>query len=202
MGRTHETAEQLELDLGVGWRIRTVREILFFAIMPDAEAAARIGALGRDITQRYGLSGRLHAPDRLHVSLLGFQLDAHGRDELIALAKQIGAGATASCFDVTLTRALSFGRAPLRPLVLCCSEESAASLATLQANLFQAADEHGLGLRGRSGFEPHLTLAYREPRIPDTILADAISWPARELVLVYSEQGRGRYRSIGRWPLG
>jgi hypothetical protein len=44
-------------------------------------------------------------------------------------------------------------------------------------------------------------LAYREPAIPVTRLDDPVTWPARELALKRSQQGRGRYSYIGRWPL-
>lgn len=169
-------------------------------VMPDREAAARITALARNLTRRHGLSGRLHPADRLHVSLLGFRLDARERNELVALAAQVGAATRASSFDVVLSTALSFGTAPLRPLVLRCGGGSDLALTELQAALFDVAQAK-LGLRPRSSFVPHLTLAYREPAIPVTRLDDPITWPARELVLVRSEQGRGRYSYVGRWPL-
>lgn len=196
----HQAAEQLELKLDVDWRPPAVRELLLFMVMPDREATARITALARNLTRRHGLSGRLHSADRLHVSLLGFRLDARERDELVALAAQVGAATRASSFDVVLSTALSFGTAPLRPLVLRCGGGSDLALTELQAALFDVAQAK-LGLRGRSSFVPHLTLAYREPAIPVTRLDDPITWPARELVLVRSEQGRGRYNYIGRWPL-
>ena len=74
------------------------------------------------------------------------------------------------------------------------------ALTELQAALFDVAQAK-LGLRPRSSFVPHLTLAYREPAIPVTRLDHPITWPARELALVRSQQGRGRYSYIGRWPL-
>lgn len=195
---SRRAVEQLELKLGMDWRPPAVRELFFFSVMPDHEAAARITALGRNLTRRHGLSGRLHPADRLHVSLLGFRV--HGRDELITLAAKVGAMTRASPFDVVLSTALSFGTAPLRPLVLRCGGGSEIALKELQAALFDVAQAK-LGLRRRSSFVPHLTLAYREPAIPITRLDDPITWPARELVLVRSEQGRGRYSYIGRWPL-
>ena len=59
---------------------------LFFALFPDPAAAARIGHLTRRLQDRYALTGRPHATERLHVSL-------HGIGEYPAFPRDIAARA-------------------------------------------------------------------------------------------------------------
>ena len=44
---------------------------LFLALFPDAATAARIADLTRQLRDKYALTGRPHAAERLHVSLHG-----------------------------------------------------------------------------------------------------------------------------------
>lgn len=172
------------------------REVLFFGILPDAAAAAQMTMLGRDL----GPGERLCPAHRLHLSLLGFQLDAGWRDTLLAVARRVGAGIATGPFDVVLPTACSFANGG--PLVLRCAPAATGILTRLKDGLVSAAAANGLNLRGRSGFTPHVTLAYRAAAIAVTTLDEPIAWRAREVVLIRSERGRGRYTYVDRWPLG
>ncbi len=156
-------AEQLRLD--IPWPPLASREVLIFAVMPGALERARLTALGRQISP-----ARLHPPARFHVSLLGVGLDAGSRDEVIAAARDIGGAVAAAPFGVVLSRTCSFGNS----LVLCCGDETAASMLQLQRVLLDAAAERRMSLRARGGYSPHLTLSYRAPRIDPTPLVDPI----------------------------
>src|SRR5207244_2872356 len=74
-------------------------------------------------------------------------------------------------------------------------------LTALQSTLVLALAARGFAPDERS-FAPHVTLARAivrpAPRAPTT----AIAWRVRELTLVRSETGTGRYAVMGRWPLG
>ena len=182
-------AEQLRLD--IPRPPRETRQVVFFAIMPDAAEGARLTELGKQISP-----ARLHPVERFHLSLLGFQLESGLQDAQIRAAREIGAAVAAAPFEVVLPIACSFGDS----LVLCCGDPAAAAMSRLQAML-SVAVEGELGLRARRRYAPHLTLAYRAPRIPPTSLSNPISWRAREFALIGSAQGQGRYTWLGRWPL-
>lgn len=183
-------AEQLRLD--IPWPPSASREVLFFAVMPDAVDGARLTALGKQITP-----ARLHPAARFHLSLLGVRLDAGSRDKVIADAQEVGGAVAAAPFEIVLPRVCSYGNS----LVLCCAGDTAVSMLQLQQALLRATGERRMGLRAQGGYSPHLTLAYRAPRVDPTPLMDPIRWLAREFVLVLSEQGRGRHTWLGRWPL-
>jgi len=178
-------------------RSQAGREALYFAVLPDAEATAQIAALEAGLRRRLGRTWRSCARARLHLSLLGVAAGPLSRAPVLAAAAQIGAAVAFPPFEVVLTGAASFGGASV---VLGCSEGSAAALTGLRDRLKGAGEDIGLRLGARA-FTPHLTVAYDEVPIPETMLDPPIAWSAREIVLVSSEQGRGRHTHLGRWPL-
>lgn len=175
----------------------TWREVLYFALLPDAESIARISRLEVGLRRRLGRTWRPCSSARLHLSLLGVAAEPFARDTVLAAAARIGAAVAFPPFEVVFTGAASFGGASV---VLACSEGSAAALAGLRDRLKDAGEDIGLRLGARA-FTPHLTVAYDEVPIPETMLDPPIAWSAREIVLVSSEQGRGRHTHLGRWPL-
>ena len=179
---------------------REPQEVLFFAVMPPPTIAHEVASLGADLARREGLKLRLHAPDRFHLSLVGWRLDRRTREDSIAAARELGRRITWNSFEVVLTTALSFGRTGARPLVLGCSPGSAWALTGLHDRLLAEAPQVGVHLRGRTAFEPHLTLAYSRTPIVEQPLEMPVRWMASELVLILSEQGRGRHTVVGRWP--
>ena len=54
-----------------GMSAAPLTDALFLALFPDAPARARIGDLTRRLRDKYALTGRPHAAERLHVSLHG-----------------------------------------------------------------------------------------------------------------------------------
>jgi 2'-5' RNA ligase len=175
------------------------RDVLYFAVLPDPETASRLHRLALTLCARHGLSARPRPAPLLHVSLIGVGEGADpGR---IARLRHIGERVSRPDFDIVMGIALSFGKGVRKPLVLRCSSGSAAALAGLKDAIEDTAAGLGVGFRGRSGFEPHLTLAYDPVAIPETEFDEPIRWRARELVLMLSQQGRGRHIHLDRWPL-
>jgi 2'-5' RNA ligase len=177
------------------------RNLAFFAITPPQEVAVRLADFGKDFSRRHRLTGSRHRPERLHISLWGTWLHPRSSAALTAEMTAVGAEAAWPAFDVALTRAMSFGRQGRRPLVLTCGEGTSAALEGLHDRLFDAAAMRGLPLRRRA-YVPHLTLGYDRAASPETLLEEPVVWTARELVLIRSEQGRGRHIPLGSWPLG
>src|SRR5580658_7094018 len=94
-------------------------ERLFFAVLPDAETAARIVGLGRELRDECGVRGKPFAASRLHISL-HYVGDFHeAPDGIVERADEAARAVTAEPFEVVFDRVGSFaGKASGRPLVL------------------------------------------------------------------------------------
>ena len=177
---------------------KALTDRLFFGLFPDAATAARIREVGEELRRNHGLTGRVHAQDRLHVTL--FHLgDYPGLPP--ALVKSAMAAAEvmeAAAFEVTFDHATSFSGAPRnRPFILKGGEGLAELCDYRQALGLALA---GQGVKTTPAYTPHVTLLYDDRIIePDPITP--ISWTVRELVLVRSLIGKGVHEHIGRWRL-
>jgi 2'-5' RNA ligase len=174
---------------------------LFFAIFPDAAAAARIARLAQRLRSEHGLEASPLGTERFHITLhhLG---DYAGLPQGV-VADAIRAAATIAMpqFEVTFDRALSFhGRSGNRPLVL----RGCDGLVTLEAFhgvLGAALYKAGLtGGRARSRYIPHVTLLYDDFLILERPI-ETVTWTVRDFVLVHSLLGRTVHLPLARWPL-
>ena len=170
---------------------------LFFALFPDAGAAQQLARTAQQLCIRHRLFGRVLAPERFHVSLLGFGAHAGVPPDLVAGAAEAAAAIAASPFDVSFDRAVSF-LGKQRPLVLCSGDDVPALIA-LQRTLGQAVQAQGLG-RAKPQYTPHVTMLYDERAVEDHAI-EPVRWTVREFVLVHSLRGQGQYVPLGRWPL-
>jgi RNA 2',3'-cyclic 3'-phosphodiesterase len=191
-------AEQLSLAGFDVARRRTDR--LFFALLPDADAAAQIAQCSQRLRRQFGLSGRPIATERLHITL-------HYLGDYVGLPPRVVAAASAAAatvamppFDVTLDRAASFCHKPRnRPFVLLAREGIVPLTALRQA--FGAEMTKALVRRSaKSHFTPHLTLLYDDLCVEKHAI-EPIVWTAHEFVLVHSLLGLGRHVALARWPL-
>lgn len=170
---------------------------LFFALFPDAAGAAQMARTAQQLCIRHRLEARAFAPERFHVSLLGFGAHAGLPPDLVAGAADAAAAIAAAPFDVTFDRAVSFlGRK--RPLVLC-SEDDIPELIALQRKLGNAVQQRGLG-RAKPQYTPHVTILYDERAVEDHAI-ESVRWTVRDFMLVHSLRGKGRYNILGRWSL-
>jgi 2'-5' RNA ligase len=168
---------------------------LFFALFPDAPAAARLKTVAAQQCIRHRLTGRPIGAERFHVSLLGFGAHAGLPAGLIAALQKAAASVTVAPFEVTFDRALSFLGRP-RPRVLCGDN---AELIAFQRTLGRALERHGVA-RVKRQFMPHVTLLYDERDVDEDAI-EPIRWSVREFVLVHSRRGQGEYVALARWPL-
>jgi len=177
---------------------RDRRERLFFAVLPDPASAKRLAGLGRGICDREGLRGPPSPAAKLHVSLLGFEVDEGLREPWVSFARRLGSAVSGAAFEVDFVKAASFNSA----LVLPCVEGSGAeaALTGLRDRLWYAAEDLGQDLKGPLAFSPHLTLAYGQEEIPEMMLEEPVGWWGRDVVLLSS--WRGRHTHLGRWSLG
>lgn len=171
---------------------------LFFALMPEAPAAARAGEIVETLRGPCRLSGKPLPSRRLHVSLHHVGDFAGLPGEVVHRAKEAGDGLKQSGFAVRFDRAGSFlRRQRTLPLVL----RGGAGVIPLIA--FQDALGKALACRGfrpSSHYTPHMTLLYDSNYVEARDVAP-VEWTARDYVLIHSFIGRSRYETLGRWSL-
>jgi tRNA(adenine34) deaminase len=191
------STEQLSLD-GFGPE-PTGQDRLFFALLPDATAAAQARDVARQLPAHAGDTQVLE--EHLHVTL--YHLGDHGGlpAPVLEMARRAGAAlANFPPFDLRLDRLERFGRPSGKAPTVLLSSEQAQGIRNLHAALGAALKANGLG-RWRSGsFTPHMTLLWghqehsARPVFP-------VTWKVQELVLVHSVLGETRHEILGRWPL-
>ncbi|SAK62980.1 2'-5' RNA ligase [Caballeronia catudaia] len=172
---------------------------LFFALYPDASAAARIAELTARLRTGHKLKGRAIPVDRLHITLHYLGAFAGLPAGVIAQTRNAVAQTPFPPVDIVLDRIESFpGRRAKRPLVL--SGDVTDSLDALAQSLGAALDDAGIPVKRHPEFKPHVTLLYDERRIPREAVAP-VAWTAREFALVRSLLGKSQYEVLARWPL-
>lgn len=173
---------------------------VFFAIKPDAKAAAHVADLARHLSGNLRLIGNRVPPARLHVSLLGVG-GFYGKcpASVIDDARSAAGAVAVAPFNVRFDRVACFnGGAGVKALVLT-GDEGAASLRSLRKTLHRAMAERGLGHRKRSAFTPHLTMMYAD-RALRPVSVDPVCWTVDAFVLIDSLVAQSRHVLLGRWP--
>ena len=173
-------------------------DALFFALVPDASAASRMVEIGREQRLRHGLTGKLLAPEQLHMRLVGLGAHAGLPSGLVDLAMQAAAAIIMPSFDVVLDRVRSLAGLR-RPLVLC-GGEGVHGAAVMQLAIEIAMHEVGIGAAERR-HTPHVTvLDGWRGSVEEAV--EAVRWTATEFVLLHSRRGRHECVVLGRWALG
>jgi 2'-5' RNA ligase len=170
-------------------------ERLFFALFPPPEAQERITALAETVRRNCGWTGRVLAPQRLHVTLAWLGDHDRAPTGLVNAAREAGRVVRRHGFEMVFDRV-----AGSTSLVLL-GDEGLNELRSFRADLADAMSEVGLGPFARAPFKPHMTLLYDDCRLRETPV-EPIAWIATELVLVLSRVGRTQHIPLARWPLG
>jgi len=171
-------------------------DCLFFAVLPDEQAAARLIDVQARLVNRHSLRGKLMKPDRLHVTLrlVGNYdgLPASTVDE----AKRAADGVAMDPIDIAFSHAASFGG---DAFVLFRGEGSGALVALGDAIGVAMAK---VGLKASAGHfkTPHITLLRHPARVPEEPV-EPVRWTAREFVLIHSRAPYTEHIVKGRWPL-
>lgn len=173
---------------------------LFFAVFPDAAAAARIAQLAQCLRDEQGLKGRPLETERFHVTLHYIGDYAGLPQDIVAAAVEAAATVEMPPFEVAFDRALSFSARPgNRPLVLR-GGEGLVELAALQRTLGAALNKTGFGGRKNSQYTPHVTLLYDDCLVAERPV-ETVEWTVDEFVLVHSLLGRPVHVPLARWRL-
>ena len=166
---------------------------LFFALWPDAAAAARLAEAAARLAVLAG--GKPVPKSKIHLTLafLG-DLD----ESRLSPAMQSAEGLDHASFDVSLDQWGSFRGA--RVAWAGCRKTPPALL-NLQADLAERLRKAGFVLEERA-YTPHVTLARKVTRAIGRQDAEPVSWMATEVALVRSQLGKGSYETLKTWELG
>ncbi|QGZ61374.1 RNA 2',3'-cyclic phosphodiesterase [Paraburkholderia acidisoli] len=167
---------------------------LFFAVMPDANTAAKIEACARHWQSEMDVKARLLRTERFHITLNVLGADLYLPQQLIDRARAVAASLNAAPFEVTFDRLAHFGRQ-----WVLTSSTGLEALIDFQQKLDSLLKQSHLKTRN-AHFTPHLTLLYHKRKFP-TREIEPITWTVREFVLIDSLQGETHYEYKGRFPL-
>ena len=173
---------------------------LFFAIFPDADAAARIARLARHLRGEHALRGRPLTTERFHITLHHLGDYAGLPQDVVGAAAEAATTVATPEFNVVFDRVLSFsGRPGNRPFVLR-GGDGLVALSAFQQTLGWALRKAGLGRWVAPPFTPHVTLLYDDISVAERSI-EPLDWTVREFALVHSLLGRTRHIPLARWPL-
>jgi 2'-5' RNA ligase len=170
---------------------------LFFAAVPDADAAACIYRLAGVLKRAHKFEGELIRPDRLHVTLF-FLGGGNGPPErIVRMAFEAAAEVRMPPFEVSFDRTSSFrGQPGNHPFVLL-GDNGLSPLGSFRRMLGAAMMRKGMRRWVNTDFTPHVTLLYDMRSVEEQPI-EPISWTVSEFVLIHSMRG---HTHLARWPL-
>ena len=176
-------------------------ERLFLGLMLPPDAAGAASAVLDGARRGEGIKGSAIPPDRLHITLIHVGDYAGSLPQSVVADVLTAAGSlSATAFDVAFDHAGSFAGAPGKHPFVLLGGEGVAALAAFRDRLFKVLLRAGVRTLSREAFNPHVTLAYGDRRLPERAV-EPIRWRPSEFVLIHSEVGRSTYHRLGRWPL-
>lgn len=170
--------------------------VLFFAIHPGEEDAARIAAWSAQWHAERDLRAMHVEPDRLHVTLhdLG-EHDELPRDK-VELAIAAASRLHLPRFEVAFDSAMRFAKGAC--VLLGGENAEVAALAAFRQRLGEVLADAGFA--PKRAFTPHLTLSYmRGAMEPATV--EPVRWTAASFALIDSRRAEGVHEVLGRWAL-
>lgn len=168
---------------------------LFFAIVPDAAALARLDRLARETARAAG--GRASAAATLHLTIVFVGAVAADKG---AIVRAVGDAMRWPAFELSLDTLGWFERAAV---AWAAPSRAPDALAAANRVLARALADRGVPVDTRP-YRPHLTLARRCRRAVGGAIEPPIAWPVDRVVLMSSQtlpEG-ARYREIAGWPTG
>lgn len=165
---------------------------LFFAAVPDVDAAANIYRVAGILKQAHRFTRKLIPRECPHVSLLFL---GRGSEQLLRDAREAVAGVKMTPFEVSFDRTASFCGGPGNYPFVLVGGDTLDRLKSLGHRLGAAVAESGMARRVRGDFTPHVTLLYGDRAVEEYPVAP-IRWTVNEFVLIHSLQG---HRHVARW---
>ena len=162
---------------------------LFFALWPNADAAARLAGIAAELTVH--APGRRVLPKNHHVTL-AFLGEVPGSQ--LAMLQQVAGSVQAHRFTMSFD---SLEYWPQSQVVVAAAQKSSPGLLRLAAQLQAATGSAPRPLRA------HVTLARKMTQAPVLQAMSTISWDAVSFSLVRSDTGgsESAYTVLDTWPL-
>jgi 2'-5' RNA ligase len=178
----------------------TQKDRTFFAVLPDAETAARIAALAGTIKTARNFTGTLIRPEHLHVTLFHLGDWIALPAPIVAQAGEAAARVAVPAFEVAFNRAESFRNSTgIYPFVLT-GDNGATPLRAFHTALGAELKKAGLGGATAGEFKPHITLLRDAKRAPPSPI-EPVTWTVRDFVLIHSLLGKTTHIHLARWAL-
>lgn len=193
--------DQPRLDLlgAAGARPAEVHR-LFFALLPDAAARARLAQAAQALKASHpGLRARWVNPARYHATLHFLGDHALLRQDVVDAAVAAVGKLRMAPFEWVLHEAASFhGRQP--PFILRSSSVPE-PLQQLWLDLRHALVLAGQGRHVARSFTPHVTVAYSHAALLDVTPLEPVAWRVERVALIHSVVGQQEYRVLAEWSL-
>lgn len=170
---------------------------LFFAVLPDAEAAARLSQLRARIAARHRLGGTPVTANRLHVTLRRVGNYAGLPAGAVDSAKGAAATIAMAPFDIGFGHVASFGGGA----VVLRGGAGTDALVALGDAIGVAMMKAGIKPASGQSRTPHMTLLYDRASSIAEEPVEPLRWTAREFVLIHSRVGLTDHKTLARWPL-
>jgi 2'-5' RNA ligase len=167
---------------------------LFLAVLPDAEATAKIASTLRHLRLSHGLTGKAVRPEHFHVTLRHIKDGVGLMPDWVESTKASAANIAMPSFRARFDWAESFKNGAL----VLRGDDGTIGFDVLQQRVNDAFD--GAPRKAQS-FTPHVTLLRDSHRVAEQRI-EPIEWTVREIVLVHSLLGRTEHRHLARWTLG
>ena len=165
---------------------------LFFALWPDEAARQALADVAATLAAR--VRGRPVPATKIHLTLAFLGEIAADR---VQAAREVGTIVRSPGFDLVLDCVGSFRASQV---AWAGSTRVPPELVGLHAGLTAELRSLGFTLEDRP-FAPHVTLARRISKAVPPAPMPPLEWLARELTLVRSDAGTGRYDVLEGWPL-
>jgi 2'-5' RNA ligase len=193
--------DQPQLDLlgAAGARPAEVHR-LFFALLPDAAARARLAQAAQALKASHpGLRARWVNPARYHATLHFLGDHALLRQDVVDAAVAAAGKLRMAPFEWVLHEAASYhGRQP--PCILRSSSVPE-PLQQLWLDLRHALVLAGQGRHVARNFTPHVTVAYSHAALLDVTPLEPVAWRVERVALIHSVVGEQDYQVLAEWSL-
>lgn len=173
---------------------------LFFALWPDEDMRAQLGAAATHLRQKLRPEGRWIGAHRYHLTL-HFLGDYPALPEpLVQRAMEAAATVRSPRFDLPIDQAGSFRNRSI-PWWLGPSQTSA-PLKQLWRALRESLQAHSVPYDTKLRLSPHVTVLRDATQVLAPTPVPLVNWPVDGFALIHSRLGlESRYRVLGSWPL-
>ena len=182
-------------------KMRTVTHTVFLGLRPPPDVVPAIGQAAESLKAMKLIRGSWVKPVNYHITLHFFGNYLELPMDILERIKAAAAEISFAPFTMTFDRISSFRGKRQSPCILLCAHDSDAALQSFWRELGKVLKAHKLEKHLESRLTPHITLAYADKPLAQSISIAPITWTADGFVLLDSLVGAGTHNELARWPL-